>query len=123
MSLVPTNQAAKKFPSRAPSDIVQWRDAANHVIGWFASNGQYHYTGDGTGVLPTSGAVTIISLGPVVGANASNPNLLLLKNSVGNVVGWISGSGVPGGSLSTLTSGPIGWIDPNGIPSGNGPII
>jgi hypothetical protein len=122
MSQLPLQRAQQYFPVRAPSDIVQWRDLKGNVIGWFSSNGQYHYQGDGTGVLPTHDAVTIISTGPFVGSSASSPNLLLLFNQGGNLIGFINSFGIPGGSLSTLMNGPIGWIDPQGIPSGSGPI-
>lgn len=123
MSQLPSVSAQKKLPSRAPSDIVQWRDLKGNVIGWFDQHGQYHYQGDGTGALPTHDAVTVISTGAFVGASASSPNLLLLFDTGHNLIGFINSFGLPGGSLSTLMNGPIGWIDPQGNPSGSGPII
>jgi hypothetical protein len=118
-----TPQAAKSFPHRSPEDILQFRDAGNQTLGWFSSDGKWHYIGDGTGVLPTSTATTIVSLGTNHGSQASSPNMMILFDHAGNTVGWINSFGQPGGSLSTLGNGPIGWIDPNGAPSGSGPIL
>ncbi len=125
MSQLPLPRAQKYFPSRAPSDIVQWRDNKNQTQAWFNSLGIFHYLGDGSGSNPTHDAVTIISTGVYVGSAPNNPNFMILWDSARqNVVGWISGAGIPGGSLASLTNGnPIGWIDSTGTPSGNGPII
>jgi hypothetical protein len=123
MSL-PTPSAQVTVRRNPDKDILQFRDPKGHVCGWFAYDGTWHYPSDGSGYLPTVNACMIIATGPYIGTPPSN--LLMLSNQ-GGIIGWISGTGVTGGTLASLTTSPIapapvngvsGFIDTTGTPQG-----
>lgn len=125
MSSLPAPLTQMKVKSDPSKDIVHFVDMNKKVVGWWAYDGTWHYPGDGLGYSPTPDASLIISAGPFYGTPQSN--LLQLANSVGQIIGWISGNGVPGGTLSSLATSPVqaspvngvrGWIDGNGQPQG-----
>ena len=74
------------------------KDLKGNTLYWVDSTGTGHYVGDGSGSTPLPAAIKTIGVGPYVGTPPIN--FLTLQDTQGDIVGWVAGNGVGGGTLT-----------------------